>query len=53
MPHLSPMSWIMTILMFWTIMSIMTSLLWWNKSTNFMKIIITDNMNKTSKSWMW
>nr|BDQ43579.1 ATP synthase F0 subunit 8 [Amynthas quintanus] len=35
MPHLSPMSWLLAILTFWTVMLLLTSNIWWTNLHTF------------------
>nr|WCS91618.1 ATP synthase F0 subunit 8 [Eisenia nordenskioldi pallida] len=52
MPHLSPMSWILAILMFWMTLSILASTLWW---TNHLSFSSKSNFStsSTQSSWSW
>nr|QGZ10052.1 ATP synthase F0 subunit 8 [Eisenia tracta] len=52
MPHLSPMSWIISIIMFWTTLSMLTSTLWWSKHHSF---ISSSKYSSPSmeNSWNW
>nr|BDQ43969.1 ATP synthase F0 subunit 8 [Pheretima iizukai] len=52
MPHLSPMSWFLAIMTFWTILMLFTSNIWWTNLHTFE----TDSSNKMSNSqlpWCW
>nr|BDQ43618.1 ATP synthase F0 subunit 8 [Pithemera bicincta]BDQ43943.1 ATP synthase F0 subunit 8 [Pithemera bicincta] len=52
MPHLSPMSWLMAVIMFWLIMLLFTSNLWWTNLHTFE----TDSPHKmkvSSLPWSW
>nr|QGZ09987.1 ATP synthase F0 subunit 8 [Eisenia nordenskioldi nordenskioldi]UWM94621.1 ATP synthase F0 subunit 8 [Eisenia nordenskioldi]UWM94634.1 ATP synthase F0 subunit 8 [Eisenia nordenskioldi]UWM94647.1 ATP synthase F0 subunit 8 [Eisenia nordenskioldi]UWM94660.1 ATP synthase F0 subunit 8 [Eisenia nordenskioldi] len=35
MPHLSPMSWIISIITFWLTLSMLASTMWWSKHHSF------------------
>nr|BDQ44437.1 ATP synthase F0 subunit 8 [Amynthas corticis] len=52
MPHLSPMSWLMAIITFWTIMMLLTSNIWWTNLHTFEP----DSHKKTVTNqlpWSW
>nr|BDQ44112.1 ATP synthase F0 subunit 8 [Pheretima confusa]BDQ44125.1 ATP synthase F0 subunit 8 [Pheretima confusa] len=52
MPHLSPMSWLMAIITFWTIMMLFTSNIWWTNLHTFE----TDSHKKPIadlRPWSW
>nr|YP_010944806.1 ATP synthase F0 subunit 8 [Bathothauma lyromma]YP_010944812.1 ATP synthase F0 subunit 8 [Bathothauma lyromma]WMC20940.1 ATP synthase F0 subunit 8 [Bathothauma lyromma]WMC20946.1 ATP synthase F0 subunit 8 [Bathothauma lyromma] len=45
MPQLSPINWLFLFIMFWSIMTMNTSIMWWNTNNLY-------TINKTSKSSM-
>nr|WMC21012.1 ATP synthase F0 subunit 8 [Ancistrocheirus sp. 2 FFA-2023]WMC21018.1 ATP synthase F0 subunit 8 [Ancistrocheirus sp. 2 FFA-2023] len=45
MPQLSPINWLFMFAIFWSIMYINTSIMWWNTSNTY-------SINKTPKSTM-
>nr|BDQ43553.1 ATP synthase F0 subunit 8 [Amynthas sp. CS029]BDQ43787.1 ATP synthase F0 subunit 8 [Amynthas sp. CS029] len=52
MPHLSPMSWLLAIMTFWTILMLFTSNIWWTNLHTFE----TDSLSKVSGfqlPWCW
>nr|YP_009244939.1 ATP synthase F0 subunit 8 [Amynthas pectiniferus]AMO27063.1 ATP synthase F0 subunit 8 [Amynthas pectiniferus] len=52
MPHLSPMSWLLAIIMFWAIMLLFTSNIWWTNLHTFE----TSSQSKVSggkQPWCW
>nr|QWT29502.1 ATP synthase F0 subunit 8 [Erpobdella sp. JP-2021] len=51
MPHLSPMSWLMTMLLLWLMMTLFTSSIWWFELKDYMPTLPSCvDMNKT---WKW
>nr|YP_010437785.1 ATP synthase F0 subunit 8 [Eisenia andrei]UTB53917.1 ATP synthase F0 subunit 8 [Eisenia andrei] len=52
MPHLSPMSWIISIIMFWTAISMLTSTLWWSNNHLFSSET-KHNAHSLETSWSW
>nr|QGZ09974.1 ATP synthase F0 subunit 8 [Eisenia nordenskioldi pallida] len=52
MPHLSPMSWILAITMFWTALSILASTLWWTKHLSFSSSS-SYSSSALKSSWTW
>nr|WGH14682.1 ATP synthase subunit 8 [Dendrobaena tellermanica] len=53
MPHLSPMSWITSIIMFWTAVSIMTSSMWWSWNNAFIPGTNSpSSLNYTPWKWL-
>nr|YP_010713484.1 ATP synthase F0 subunit 8 [Barbronia yunnanensis]WDA96185.1 ATP synthase F0 subunit 8 [Barbronia yunnanensis] len=51
MPHLSPMSWLLTMISLWLMMIIFTSSIWWFELKDYMpNIPQCIDMNKT---WNW
>nr|QGZ10065.1 ATP synthase F0 subunit 8 [Eisenia balatonica] len=52
MPHLSPMSWIISIITFWAALSILTSTIWWS---NYHPFSSSSKYNASSleSSWKW
>nr|QUT13267.1 ATP synthase F0 subunit 8 [Nais communis] len=52
MPHLTPMSWIMAMIMIWVMVSMMNSLNWWKSPMKFLnshKPKYVTNIN----NWKW
>nr|AMQ12969.1 ATP synthase subunit 8 [Mesenchytraeus solifugus] len=52
MPHLSPMNWLMAILSFWLIISLIMSSNWWSQSNSFSCPKLSSSKS-LSKSWNW
>nr|NP_008240.1 ATP synthase F0 subunit 8 [Lumbricus terrestris]Q34942.1 RecName: Full=ATP synthase protein 8; AltName: Full=A6L; AltName: Full=F-ATPase subunit 8 [Lumbricus terrestris]AAC46866.1 ATP synthase subunit 8 [Lumbricus terrestris]prf//2122275C ATPase:SUBUNIT=8 [Lumbricus terrestris] len=52
MPHLSPMSWITSMLMFWISVSILFSTLWWSNNYLFSSKM-TNCAPKSLTPWNW
>nr|YP_010924977.1 ATP synthase F0 subunit 8 [Harmothoe imbricata]AVW86128.1 ATP synthase F0 subunit 8 [Halosydna sp. YZ-2018]WKB17955.1 ATP synthase F0 subunit 8 [Harmothoe imbricata] len=52
MPHLSPLNWILSPFIFWLLLALFTSILWWSQSISFPKI--SSSLNYTySNPWNW
>nr|YP_009020899.1 ATP synthase F0 subunit 8 [Metaphire vulgaris]AHM23781.1 ATP synthase F0 subunit 8 [Metaphire vulgaris] len=52
MPHLSPMSWLLAIITFWTILMLFTSNIWWTNLHTFETDFRTKSkMNQVSWNW--
>nr|BDQ43982.1 ATP synthase F0 subunit 8 [Pheretima okutamaensis] len=52
MPHLSPMSWLLAILAFWTIIMLFISNIWWISTHTFETGTMQTSSNKHS-IWHW
>nr|YP_009245124.1 ATP synthase F0 subunit 8 [Amynthas jiriensis]AMR74062.1 ATP synthase F0 subunit 8 [Amynthas jiriensis] len=52
MPHLSPMSWLLAIITFWTILMLFTSNIWWTNLHAFETDTLQYKGNKQT-SWPW
>nr|AMQ12972.1 ATP synthase subunit 8 [Mesenchytraeus hydrius] len=52
MPHLSPMNWLMAIISFWFIISLIMSSNWWSQPSSFSCPKLSA-MNISSNSWNW
>nr|AAL28032.1 ATPase 8 [Terrisswalkerius erici] len=52
MPHLSPMSWMLAIITFWTIMMMFSSNTWWSNLHTF-ETDSSINLGSTEKQWQW
>nr|YP_010869757.1 ATP synthase F0 subunit 8 [Dendrobaena veneta]WGU49267.1 ATP synthase F0 subunit 8 [Dendrobaena veneta] len=53
MPHLSPMSWIISIILFWTSLSMLTSTLWWTSTPQFTSTNNNKATQNKNNSWSW
>nr|YP_009136886.1 ATP synthase F0 subunit 8 [Goniada japonica]AKE32083.1 ATP synthase F0 subunit 8 [Goniada japonica] len=51
MPHLSPMSWIMAPLIFYTLMILFMSSTWWSQTSKFPTISLSSMIS--SPQWNW
>nr|YP_010184512.1 ATP synthase F0 subunit 8 [Thysanoteuthis rhombus]YP_010184524.1 ATP synthase F0 subunit 8 [Thysanoteuthis rhombus]ACZ72742.1 ATP synthetase subunit 8 [Thysanoteuthis rhombus]QVH33944.1 ATPase subunit 8 [Thysanoteuthis rhombus]QVH33956.1 ATPase subunit 8 [Thysanoteuthis rhombus] len=51
MPQLSPINWLLLFIMFWSIMLINTSIMWWN--TNNMYTISKTFSTNTNITYKW
>nr|BDQ43956.1 ATP synthase F0 subunit 8 [Metaphire hilgendorfi] len=52
MPHLSPMSWLMAIMTFWTILMLFTTNTWWTNLHTFETSALQAEGNKHTP-WSW
>nr|YP_010281932.1 ATP synthase F0 subunit 8 [Turbo cornutus]UKH51311.1 ATP synthase F0 subunit 8 [Turbo cornutus] len=59
MPQLAPINWLFLFFLFWFVVGLSSTLIWWSFKTEY-KIKSINNMNKTSendnkflKSWNW
>nr|QGZ09935.1 ATP synthase F0 subunit 8 [Eisenia nordenskioldi nordenskioldi] len=52
MPHLSPMSWLLAIPLFWLSLSILISTLWWSKHHSFSSSS-SHTSSISQSSWKW
>nr|QGZ10026.1 ATP synthase F0 subunit 8 [Eisenia nordenskioldi pallida] len=52
MPHLSPMSWIAAIFMFWITLSMLASTLWWTNQHSFYSSSKYSSSTPVN-SWKW
>nr|UWM94582.1 ATP synthase F0 subunit 8 [Aporrectodea tuberculata]UWM94595.1 ATP synthase F0 subunit 8 [Aporrectodea tuberculata] len=52
MPHLSPMAWIVSIMMFWTSVSLMASTFWWSEHHTF-NSKTSYSASSLENSWKW
>nr|YP_010318552.1 ATP synthase F0 subunit 8 [Pseudopotamilla reniformis]ULD67131.1 ATP synthase F0 subunit 8 [Pseudopotamilla reniformis] len=52
MPHLSPMSWALVPLIFWALMILLATFLWWTQPAKFPYIHTTPSLSSFTK-WNW
>nr|BDQ43878.1 ATP synthase F0 subunit 8 [Metaphire agrestis] len=52
MPHLSPMSWLLAIITFWTILMLFTTNIWWTNLHTFETGTLKTSGNKHT-FWYW
>nr|QGX86591.1 ATP synthase F0 subunit 8 [Lumbricus rubellus] len=52
MPHLSPISWLTSMFMFWFSVSLLFSSLWWSNNYTF-NSKMTSYSSSSSKPWNW
>nr|QED22575.1 adenosine triphosphate 8 [Amynthas sp. HN201007-02]QED22629.1 adenosine triphosphate 8 [Amynthas sp. HK201601-13]QED22636.1 adenosine triphosphate 8 [Amynthas sp. ZJ201519-02] len=52
MPHLSPMSWLLAIITFWTIMMLFTSNIWWTNLHTF-EADTSSTLKSGQLPWCW
>nr|AVW86179.1 ATP synthase F0 subunit 8 [Eulepethus nanhaiensis] len=52
MPHLSPLNWILTPLMFWLLLSLLSSILWWSQTPSFPPLPTSFSPIK-EHTWKW
>nr|YP_089674.1 ATP synthase F0 subunit 8 [Clymenella torquata]AAU20736.1 ATPase F0 subunit 8 [Clymenella torquata] len=52
MPHLSPLSWMLAPLMFFFILSMLHSSMWWQTQPSFKKVK-TQSLKSLFKIWNW
>nr|YP_010373147.1 ATP synthase F0 subunit 8 [Hyperhalosydna striata]QTZ18398.1 ATP synthase F0 subunit 8 [Hyperhalosydna striata] len=52
MPHLSPLNWMISPLIFWFLLALFSSMLWWSQSISFPKMSSSLSFPKAN-SWTW
>nr|BDQ44242.1 ATP synthase F0 subunit 8 [Amynthas glaucus] len=52
MPHLSPMSWVLAIMAFWSILMLFTSNIWWSNLHTF-ETNTTNTVSGSQLPWHW
>nr|YP_010492245.1 ATP synthase F0 subunit 8 [Aporrectodea trapezoides]UWM94556.1 ATP synthase F0 subunit 8 [Aporrectodea trapezoides] len=52
MPHLSPMAWIISIVLFWATISLMASTFWWSEHHMF-NSTSTHTTPSLKTTWKW
>nr|BDQ43696.1 ATP synthase F0 subunit 8 [Duplodicodrilus schmardae] len=52
MPHLSPMSWLLAIITFWTVLLLLTSNIWWANLHTF-EVGSHKSSGSTELPWPW
>nr|YP_008994354.1 ATP synthase F0 subunit 8 [Cistopus taiwanicus]AGS15327.1 ATP synthase F0 subunit 8 [Cistopus taiwanicus] len=51
MPQLSPLNWIMLFLLFWTLLFLNSSIMWWNNKNKYSLINTKKKSNKMKYNW--
>nr|AWX90566.1 ATP synthase F0 subunit 8 [Octopus variabilis]AWX90579.1 ATP synthase F0 subunit 8 [Octopus variabilis] len=51
MPQLSPLNWIMLFSLFWFLMSLNSSIMWWNNTNLYSTINKKNLISKTKYNW--
>nr|YP_010362113.1 ATP synthase F0 subunit 8 [Branchinotogluma segonzaci]UNQ87673.1 ATP synthase F0 subunit 8 [Branchinotogluma segonzaci] len=52
MPHLSPLNWLLSPIIFWIILTMFSSILWWTQIITF-PIISLSLSNLHNTKWPW
>nr|AVW86088.1 ATP synthase F0 subunit 8 [Levensteiniella iris] len=52
MPHLSPLNWLLSPIIFWMTIALFMSILWWSQTISFPKLT-PQIVNPSSPSWNW
>nr|YP_009231972.1 ATP synthase F0 subunit 8 [Bolma rugosa]AMA07320.1 ATP synthase F0 subunit 8 [Bolma rugosa] len=59
MPQLAPLNWLFLFFLFWSMVGLSSTLIWWSFKTEY-KVQVTEsftsgseNLNKFPKSWDW
>nr|YP_010583798.1 ATP synthase F0 subunit 8 [Pteroctopus tetracirrhus]UXN83994.1 ATP synthase F0 subunit 8 [Pteroctopus tetracirrhus] len=51
MPQLSPLNWIMLFILFWFLMSLNSSIMWWNNMNKYSTLNFKKKISKTKYNW--